>query len=205
MSCSNPASACAPRRSGGSCSATASHRHRCGTPIPAGGSSCAPGHQHARGAEPAGGTRPTGMRAPQPGQSQSHSIRGDLNRRRGEYASTRRHWTGWIGLTSFSPSRYARSRHMRVNWPKPKPAAFDQRSCSAARRAAAVGADPVPLGPGRAGPPRGTRRGRSGSRGRRSSSAERRDARAASGTVTATMRLPRQQLVAIASYALRAL
>jgi hypothetical protein len=32
-----------------------------------------------------------------------------------------------------------------------------------------------------------------------------RDARAASGTVTATMRLPRQQLVAIASYALRAL
>lgn len=32
-----------------------------------------------------------------------------------------------------------------------------------------------------------------------------RDARAASGTVAATVRLPRQQLVAIASYALRAL
>jgi hypothetical protein len=32
-----------------------------------------------------------------------------------------------------------------------------------------------------------------------------RDARAASGTVTATMRLPREQLMAIATYALRAL
>ena len=32
-----------------------------------------------------------------------------------------------------------------------------------------------------------------------------RDARAASGTVTATVRLPREQLTAIASYALRAL
>lgn len=32
-----------------------------------------------------------------------------------------------------------------------------------------------------------------------------RDARAASGTVAATMRLPREQLMAIASYALRAL
>ena len=32
-----------------------------------------------------------------------------------------------------------------------------------------------------------------------------RDARAAGGTVTATMRLPREQLMAIASYALRAL
>jgi len=31
------------------------------------------------------------------------------------------------------------------------------------------------------------------------------DARAAGGTVTATMRLPREQLMAIASYALRAL
>ena len=41
-SCSNSATGSAPRRSSGSSSATASHRHRYDTPKPAGGNSCAP-------------------------------------------------------------------------------------------------------------------------------------------------------------------
>ena len=41
-SCSSSAIGSVPRRSGGSSNATASHRHRCGTPTPRGGSSCAP-------------------------------------------------------------------------------------------------------------------------------------------------------------------
>src|SRR5690349_14726495 len=41
-SCSSSAIVSARRRSGGSCGATASHRRQCGTPIPVGGSSCAP-------------------------------------------------------------------------------------------------------------------------------------------------------------------
>jgi hypothetical protein len=39
-SCSSSATASAPRRSGGSFGATASHRHRSGAPTPVGGSSC---------------------------------------------------------------------------------------------------------------------------------------------------------------------
>jgi hypothetical protein len=41
-SCSDSVTASAPRRSAGSSSVTASHRHRSGTPTPRGGSSCAP-------------------------------------------------------------------------------------------------------------------------------------------------------------------
>ena len=40
-SCSNSTTASAPPRSAGSCAATGSHRRRCGTPTPAGVSSCA--------------------------------------------------------------------------------------------------------------------------------------------------------------------